>query len=310
MEDEKTTSPPSSHRWVVRAEEAGKRLDLLLAEHVPQLSRRRARLLIAAGAVSIDRRRVLVQSRPVSAGAEVVCHLRSFSPVESATLDPSRIVHEDAWLLAIDKPSGMPSHPTVARKAGTALQLAEELLRRREGRKVHLWPLHRLDAATSGLLLFAKTRAAARAVNQNFARRRVSKRYVALVAGIPSPELGEIRLALSEGHLHTEPSSGGKEAVTRYRLVEAVSPRAALVELEPLTGRMHQLRVHLAATGHPVIGDAKYGAACAAGQPRLMLHASRLELPHPSDGRTFALESPPPEDFGAVVAASRFHTPR
>jgi 23S rRNA-/tRNA-specific pseudouridylate synthase len=73
---------------------------------------------------------------------------------------------------------------------------------------------------------------------------------------------------------------------------------------------MHQLRVHLAATGHPVIGDAKYGAACAAGQPRLMLHASRLELPHPSDGRAFALESPPPEDFGAVVAASRFHTPR
>ncbi len=152
-------------------------------------------------------------------------------------------------------------------------------------------------------MLFAKTRAAARAVNQNFARRRVSKRYVALVSGVPSPEHGEIRLPLSEGHLRTEPSSGGKEAVTRYRLLEAISPRAALVELEPLTGRMHQLRVHLAATGHPVLGDAKYGAAHGGAAPRLMLHASRLELPHPSDGRPFAVESPPPEDFATVMAA-------
>jgi 23S rRNA pseudouridine1911/1915/1917 synthase len=302
MENEKTTSPVSSHRLVVRAQEAGKRLDVLLAEHIPRLSRRRARLLIAAGAVSIDRRRVLVQSRPVSAGAEVVCHLQSISPVEDVSLDRSRIVHEDEWLLAIDKPSGMPSHPTFARKAGTALQLAEEMLRRREHRKVPLWPLHRLDAATSGLLLFAKTRAAARAVNQNFARRRVSKRYVALVAGVPSSGFGEIRLPLFEGHLRTEPSSGGKEAVTRYRLLETIPPRAAIVELEPLTGRMHQLRVHLAATGHPVLGDPKYGGP---GAPRLMLHASRLELPHPSDGRPFALESPLPEDFEAVVATLR-----
>jgi 23S rRNA pseudouridine1911/1915/1917 synthase len=290
---------------VVRAEEAGKRLDVLLAEHIPQLSRRRARLLIAAGAVSIDRRRVLVQSRPVRAGAEVLCHLQRFAPVEHAALHRSRIVHEDDWLLAIDKPSGMPSHPTFACKAGTALQLAEEWLRRREHRKIPLWPLHRLDAATSGLLLFAKTRAAARAVNQNFARRRVSKRYVALVAGVPSSALGEIRLALSEGHLRTETSSVGKEAVTRCRLLEAIPPRASLVELEPLTGRMHQLRVHLAATGHPVLGDTKYGAVHGAGAPRLMLHASRLELPHPGDGRPFALESPPPADFEAAVAALR-----
>ena len=160
MESEKTTSPVASHRLVVRAEEAGKRLDVLLAEHIPQLSRRRARALIAAGAVSIDRRRVLVQSRPVAAGAEVVCHLQSFASTEPAALEPSRIVHEDEMLLAIDKPSGTPSHPTFARKSDTALQLAEELLRRRERRKVPLWPLHRLDTATSGLLLFAKTQAA------------------------------------------------------------------------------------------------------------------------------------------------------
>jgi len=305
MGGEKTTSVVSTHRLVVRAEEAGKRLDLLLAEHVPQLSRRRARVLIAAGAVSIDRRRVLVQSRLVAAGAEVVCHLQALSLAESAPLEASRIVHEDDVLVAVDKPSGMPSHPTFARRTGTALQLAEELLRRRERRKVPLWPLHRLDTATSGLLLFAKTQAAARAVNQNFARRRVAKRYVALVAGVPRAETGEIRLALAEGHLRTEPSREGKEAVTRYRLLEALSSRAALVELEPLTGRMHQIRVHLAAVGHPVVGDAKYGPAHAGAAPRLMLHASRIELPHPRDGRPFIVTSSPSEDFADVVGALR-----
>jgi 23S rRNA pseudouridine1911/1915/1917 synthase len=305
MADEKTTSPVSTQRLVVRAEEAGKRLDLLLAEHIPQLSRRRARGLIAAGAVSVDRRRVLVQSRPVAAGAEVICHLQALLPAESAPLEGSRIVYEDEWLLAIDKPSGMPSHPTFARKDGTALQRAEELLRRRERRKVHLWPLHRLDAATSGLLLFAKTQSAARAVNQNFARRRVAKRYVALVAGVPTTERGEIRLALAEGHLRTETSLDGKEAVTGYRVLESLSLGAALVELEPLTGRMHQLRVHLAAVGHPVLGDPEYGGAHAGSAPRLMLHASRLELPHPHGGRPFVLEIPLPEDFTTVVATLR-----
>src|SRR5262249_15895907 len=159
---------------------------------------------------SVDRRRVLVQSRPVAAGAEVICHLQTFAPAESAPLESSRIVHEDECLLAIDKPSGMPLHPTFARRDGTALQLAEELLRRRERRKVHRGAVHRLDTGTSGLLLFAKTQGAARAVNQNFARRRVAKRYVALVAGPPATEHGEIRLALAEGHLRTEPSRDGK----------------------------------------------------------------------------------------------------
>jgi 23S rRNA pseudouridine1911/1915/1917 synthase len=300
MDPENTTSV-STHRVLVRAEEAGKRLDVLLAERIPELSRRRARLLIAAGAVSIDARRVSVQSRPVTAGQEIVCHLQSFSFPASAALAPELVLHEDEWLLAIDKPSGTPSHPTYARKLGTALQLAEEWLRRREGRKVPLWPLHRLDAETSGILLFAKTQPAARAVNQGFARRRVVKRYRTLVAGAPSPPSGEIRLALEEGHLRSDPSARGKEAVTLYR-VEELLRDSALVEVEPLTGRMHQIRVHLAAIGHAVLGDRKYGArptaACAS---RLMLHASRLELPHPRDGQSFVLQSDLPADFRAAI---------
>jgi 23S rRNA pseudouridine1911/1915/1917 synthase len=305
MDGEKTTSPVSTHRLVVRAEEAGKRLDVLLAERIPGLSRRRARLLIGGGAVSIDTRRVSVQSRPVTAGQEVVCHLQSFSFPASAALEPGLVLHEDEWIIAVDKPTGMPSHPTYARKIGTALQLTEEWLRRREGRKVPIWPLHRLDSETSGILLFAKTQAAARAVNQNFARRRVGKRYLALVIGVPSPASGEIELPIAERHLRSEASAAGKEAVSRYRVVESLAD-AALVEVEPLTGRMHQIRVHLAAIGHGVLGDRKYGAhKPRAGVPRLMLHASRLELPHPRDGRPFVVESPLPEDFAASLRVLR-----
>jgi 23S rRNA pseudouridine1911/1915/1917 synthase len=305
MNCEKTTSSVSSHRLLVRAEEAGKRLDLLLAERVPELSRRRARLLIGAGAVWIDGRRVLVQSRPVAAGQEVVCHLQSFTFRTTETSEPLTVLYEDDALLAVDKPAGMPSHPTYARKLGTALQVAEEQLRRREGRKVLLWPLHRLDTATSGVLLFAKTQAAARAVNQNFARRRVAKRYQALVAAVPAAASGEVRLALAEGHLRTEASTSGKEAVTRYQLLEAFAD-TALLEIEPLTGRMHQIRVHLAAIGHPVLGDTKYGREAERGAaPRLMLHASSLELPHPIGGRPLVIESPLPQDFRASLARLR-----
>lgn len=308
MDGEKTTSPVSTHRFVVPAEDSGKRLDLLLAERVPELSRRRARLLISAGAVSIDARRVLVQSRPLRAGQEVVCHLQSFRFPRPEVVEPLAILREDEALIALDKPSGMPSHPTSVRKLGTALQVAEEMLRRRgAGAKAPLWSLHRLDTATSGVLLFAKTQAAARAVNQNFARRRVAKRYVALVAGIPSPALGEIRVPLAEGHLRTEPSPAGKEAVTRYRLVEAFAD-SALVELEPATGRMHQLRVHLATIGHPILGDAKYGGDLLGRLPpavRVMLHASRIELPHPIGGAPFTVERPPPADFAAEIERRR-----
>jgi 23S rRNA pseudouridine1911/1915/1917 synthase len=305
MVREKTTPLVSSQRMLVRAEEAGKRLDLLLAERVPELSRRRARLLIAAGAVWIDGRRVLVQSRPVAAGQEVVCHLQSFAIPEAERSEPLTILHEDGALLAVDKPAGMPSHPTYARKRGTALQLAEAELHRREGRKVLLWPLHRLDTATSGVLLFAKAQAAARAVNQSFARRRVTKRYHALVCGVPAEASGDIRLALAEGHLRSEISASGKEAVTRYEVLEAFAD-AALVGIEPQTGRMHQIRVHLAAIGHPVLGDPKYGRETTGGTAaRLMLHASSLALPHPIGGRPFVVESPLAEDFRSFLAGLR-----
>jgi 23S rRNA pseudouridine1911/1915/1917 synthase len=284
------------HRLLVRAEDAGKRIDVFLAEHVDGLSRRRARTLIEGGAVWLDDQRLRVLSRRLRAGQEVVCHADTPPAVEP--LAPERLLHEDQAMVVIDKPPGVPSHPTRARVRGTALDSTEEYLRRRAGAKVPLWPLHRLDAGTSGILLFAKTREAARGISQNFARRRVRKGYVAVVEGRLDPPEGEIRLPLAERSLETRPDPGGKEAITRYRVVRSSAERS-LVEVEPLTGRMHQIRVHLAAVGHPVVGDARYGHA--APGSRLALHAAELELPHPSSGRAFLVRCPPPADFPGLL---------
>ena len=301
MAGENTTTPVTAHRFVVRAEDSGKRMDVLLAERIPEISRRRARRLLAAGSVSLDGRRTLVLSRRVAAGQEVLCHVQEFTSARPPALKAERILHEDRSLVAIDKPAGAPSHPTLARREGSALQLTEELLRRRAGEKIPLWPLHRLDTGTSGILVFARSQRAARAMSQNFARRQIHKRYIALVAGVPEPREGEIGARLLEAHFRTQVAPEGKEAVTRYRVLEAY-PRAALVEIEPLTGRMHQIRVHLATIGHPVLGDTKYGKAAAT---RLFLHASRLELPHPEGGRLLVIESPLPAEFQAAIEELR-----
>lgn len=286
MPGDKTTKEVETFHFTASTEDDGERIDVVLARHVPGLSRRRARVLLGAGSVHVDGRRVGVLSRRVRAGAEVVCHDNPFAAAVSQALDASRVLYEDEAFVAIDKPADVPSHPTLARRQGTALQLLEEHLRRREGRKVALWPVHRLDAGTSGILLFAKTRAAARSLGERFARREVRKRYLAVVRGHPSPAEGEVRLPLAEGPLRAEADPLGREARTRYRTL-ATSPGAALLEIEPETGRMHQIRVHLAAIGHPIRGDRKYGGPPA---PRLCLHASALELAHPEGGRPWRIE--------------------
>jgi 23S rRNA pseudouridine1911/1915/1917 synthase len=298
MSGENTTQPVRSSSFVARAEDAGKRLDVLLAERVPELSRRRARVLIAGGSVYVDGGRVLVHSRRIAAGAEVACHDNPFASTHREALDPALVLHEDAALIAVDKPAGIPAHPTLARRQGTALQLSEEWLRRRAGEKVPLLPVHRLDAGTSGILLFAKTARAARALSQNFARRRVRKTYVALVHGIPNPAEGEIRAPILESAYRSSVAAEGREAITRYRTVRTFEG-TSLLEVEPLTGRMHQIRVHLASIGHPVIGDTRYGSP---DSGRLHLHAARLELPHPDGGAPLVIESPPPAEWSARFA--------
>ena len=229
------------------------------------------------------------------------------SPEEVAFVR-SLVLYEDADILALAKPAGLSSQGG----RGQVHTLDELLWAFAKPGKARPRLIHRLDRDTSGLILSAKTKPAAGFLGKALMKRKVFKTYRAIVApGPPDPPQGLVDLPLrreevgreaymrvcAEGHPDAE------AARTRYRTV-AKGPAAALLELEPETGRMHQIRAHLAALGRPIAGDARYGGALAlAGQrvPRLMLHALALRFPHPAGGEK-RLEAPVPADMAGLIA--------
>jgi RluA family pseudouridine synthase len=218
-----------------------------------------------------------------------------------------RVIYEDEALLAFDKPAGLSSQGGRI-KAATLDDLLAAFVRS-NGKRPHL--AHRLDRDTSGVILAAKTKPAAAFLGKALMGRRVKKTYVALVApGAPSPLAGRITAPLrrvSQGReVHMEVCTpdhpDAESADTGYRTM-APGEEGAFVELRPHTGRMHQLRVHMASIGRPICGDPRYGGAlrlAGAAVPRLMLHARTLEFPHPAGGRT-VIEAPIPEDMSNLV---------
>jgi len=234
---------------------------------------------------------------------------------------PLAVVHRDEHLCAVHKPSGLLVHRTPLERCAT--RFAVQLLRDQLGCQVH--PVHRLDRGTSGVLLFALDRDAARATSAQFRAGAVAKRYVAVVRGHP-PLAGTIDHPLArpyDGHEHHPPGREGakpQRAVTRYRrlavaeLPHAVdrypSSRYALLELRPETGRRHQIRRHLKHVSHPVIGDATYGKgrhnrlfARLFCSNRLLLVCVELRLTHPATGKLLVLAAPPADDFIRVTDA-------
>ena len=206
------------------------------------------------------------------------------------------VLHADDSLLVLEKPAGLLSVP--GRGADKQDCLAS--------RVQQLYPdalvVHRLDMATSGLLLMARGASAQRNLSRAFEERQVLKRYVAVVdgqLGPPGADWGEITLPIAvdwpQRPLRMIDSVHGKPSVTHWRVLPGAAPGSTRLELSPVTGRSHQLRVHLQAIGHPILGDALYGTAQArAGAPRLLLHASVLELTHPVRGVALRFESPAP----------------
>jgi len=207
---------------------------------------------------------------------------------EEAEYARSLVLHEDAHMLVFNKPSGL----AVQGGSGITRSLEDMLaaFAKSSGKRPRL--VHRLDRETSGVIVAARTRPAAAFLSEAFAGRTVEKVYLALVCGgAPEPREGEINLALRKANRSgldiMEIDPAGQPALTRYRTL-AESRQAALLELRPETGRMHQLRAHLAAIGRPIAGDGKYGGLFRLGTVeigRLMLHAAALELPHPAGGR-------------------------
>jgi tRNA pseudouridine32 synthase/23S rRNA pseudouridine746 synthase len=219
------------------------------------------------------------------------------------------VIYEDADILALNKPAGLSSQGG----RGQANTLDELLWAFARPGKARPRLIHRLDRDTSGVILTAKTKPAAGFLGKALMKRAFSKTYQAIVTpGAPEPAAGVIDLPLRRDEQGREaymrvckPDHPDAEAaVSRYRTLKA-GEGAALLELEPETGRMHQLRVHLAAIGRPIAGDARYGGALMVGGrpvPRLMLHARALAFPHPQGG-TKRLEAPPPADFQELATA-------
>ncbi|QDH72963.1 RluA family pseudouridine synthase [Brevundimonas sp. M20] len=220
----------------------------------------------------------------------------------------SWVIHEDEHVLAFNKPSGLSSQ-------GGRIQAhtLDDLLwafMRSNGKRPEL--VHRLDRDTSGVIIAARTKPAAGFLGKALQARRFRKTYQALLSAAPEPRAGTIDTPLMRQEIGRESytravtadTPGAQAALSRYRTLSS-SEEGALVELDPATGRMHQLRVHMASIGRPMVGDVRYGGALTfAGRaaPRLMLHASKLVFPHPSGGYV-TVEAPLPEDFLALKAA-------
>lgn len=204
------------------------------------------------------------------------------------------MLYEDEAMVAVDKPAGMPSAPTRQAARGTAQCELATILRARSGRAAPLFVVHRLDAGTSGVLVFARTRAAAAALSAAFAAGGAQKRYLARVGVVPPAVDGEITAPLATRGGRSVVAPGGRPARTAWQVVGTL-PDGALLAVAPHQGRRHQIRAHLAAAGMPILGDRRYGGRPA---PRLMLHAETLTLPASAGGHT--LRAPPPPELDAA----------
>lgn len=308
------------------AETAGQRLDRFLADTWPHLSRARIAALIRSGDVgsATDEGRKLNPSGRVRDGDQFRVIMPEPTPAEpEAQAIPLDVVFEDDFLLVIDKPAGMTVHPAPGNYSGT---LVNALLAhcgdslsgiggvRRPG------IVHRIDKETSGLIVVAKHDAAHQALARQFEAHSVERAYQALVWGLPSPSAGRI-----EGDIGRDPKDRkrmavvrlGKHAVTHYAVIQAFGVAASEIECRLETGRTHQIRVHMAKHGYPLIGDPLYGRATAARKtrlgdaarmaaiafPRQALHAGRLGFEHPDGSGSLTFTREPPEDYQRLQQA-------
>jgi len=294
---------PAAEAGAARLTAAGprRRLDRFLAEAGAGLSRSAAARLVREGAVRLNSRPARASSlvgegdvvefdppvpRPVAASPEAI---------------PLEVVYEDADFVVVVKPAGMVTHPGPGHSTGTLVHALLGLGGRWSGAGGEVRPgiVHRLDRGTSGLIVAARTDAAHRTLAAQLADRTLSRTYLAVVRGEVATEAG-----ILEGDIGRDPRrrqrmavvSQGRFARTRYR-VAGRRRGHSLLSLELETGRTHQIRVHLAAFGHPVAGDDQYGRRRSGDPARPLLHAQRLSLRHPRTGEPLTFESPPPADF-------------
>ncbi|MBI4239103.1 MAG: RluA family pseudouridine synthase [Deltaproteobacteria bacterium] len=302
--------------FTVTAADAGERLDRYLARQLPQFSRTAIQRAIDAGSVTVDAARSKAKLT-VRAGQRIVCRppapaVVAHPPIaQPMSLD---VLYEDAALVVINKPAGLVVHPGAGRPHGT---LVNALVARYgalpvDGEVSRPGIVHRLDQGTSGVMVVARTAAAHRHLVEQFATRVVRKTYIALCYGHVAAE-GVIELPIGRHPTDRKRMSTharrGRSACTRWRVRERFAEHATCVEIDLATGRTHQIRVHFAAVGHPLLGDPVYGGTRSVTRlpkswqaygrelDRPALHAWRLQLVHPSTGQAMTWSAPLPDDL-------------
>ena len=314
--------PGATTRFEVPADHAGDRLDVVTAALVPGVSRSSAQRLIEAGLVLVDGRR-RPQGFRLAAGAELSVTIPETPPRPEpapGTGFDVPVLFEDESVLVIDKRAGLVVHPGAGHRSGTLTDML-----RASGRTLSVIGgedrpglVHRLDKETSGVMLVAKTDAAHEALARQFKDRTIRKAYLAVVLGPGLPDRGTIASSFgrnpSERKQFTSRVAEGREAVTEFRTLLR-GALCAVVLARPRTGRTHQIRVHLAERGHPVVGDRVYGRAYPrpGSRPeaeaealrrlgRHALHAFAIGFRHPVTGEPIALSAPPPRDIAEVLS--------
>lgn len=318
---------PANHDAIIDGDRDGDRLDKALADLLAAagLSRSRLRALIDQGHVTTVGQTIDDASRRVKAGQTYRVHVPASAPALPVPQDiPLSIIHEDEDLLVIDKPAGMVVHPAAGNPDGT---LVNALLHHCGDRLSGIGGVrrpgivHRLDKDTSGLMVVAKNDRAHQALSAQFADRSLSRTYQAVVWAVPNPRSAEINANIGRHPTDRKRMAvldrGGKVAITRYSTIRALGPAAALIECKLLTGRTHQIRVHMTHVGHPLVGDPVYGRVRqgrtrglseAAKQalesfPRQALHAAAIEFIHPATGAKVRFETVLPDDFKGLTHA-------
>ncbi len=295
--------------FTLEAADTGTTLAAALRRRLPGTSWSDARALCTTGKVRLDGERATDPAARVRAGMRL--DLNQNAPRPTTAPAGFKIVFDDAHLVVIEKPSGISSVPYERKETGTAMDLIRAAWRR-GGKRATATPLyivHRIDKDTSGLLCFAKTRLAERALHGTFQRHEADRAYLALAEGNVAGQRIESRLVpdRGDGIRGSTPHRGqGQHAVT---FVEPLAryPLATLCRVRLETGRTHQIRIHLSERGHPLVGETVYirdllrAGRQPVGAPRLMLHAGRLGLAHPVSGAALEFRAPPPDDFMTVL---------
>ncbi len=298
-------------QWVVEKEHAGKRLDSAISERYKEISRTQIQDMLKGGEITVNES----SSKPglkLKGGEKIIIRLREEEPemtIKATGLD-FPVLFEDRYIIVINKPAGLVVHPGAGKEQTTVVSaLLSHTRLSPVGAPTRPGVVHRLDKETSGIMVLAKTKEAHKKLAAAFAGHELEKEYQAIIQGHIVNRKGRIEVAIERDRIHRKrmkatSAEKGKMAISIFEVSEYLNG-ASLVKVKILTGRTHQIRVHMAFTGHPLLGDITYGGKKTGKKAQHFLHSSRLKFNHPITGKELCFSAPLPEDFNKMLEQLR-----